>query len=259
MNKRVWIVFAIIVIALFGGLVWYKRSSHPDETNVDISHLNIWSLITKDELAKSNAQLAAGEPKAVIPDHYRGPVDAKVRVIEYEDYGCVHCHQFAATLKKIRNKYDNRVLFIYRSIIGTQPNSGAGEKVAEAAYLVGGEDAYWKMHDLFFADMEWGQDAIPASKKNTLIHSYAQQIGLNKQDFDNALNDYDNNGILEKNSRDRKLANSNGASGTPTFFVYDANDTDAQARAGKVEVVPSGDGSELTKAIDKALKQAGEK
>ena len=55
--------------------------------------------------------------------------------------------------------YGDKVRFIYRHYNVGFTYSGVTAKLAEAAYVAGGEDAYWKMQDRIFGDSEWVQGA----------------------------------------------------------------------------------------------------
>ncbi len=206
MSKRLWIVFAVLVIAAMGGLIFWKKSTTP-EVNVDGYDAN--KLLTIDDVGKDN-----------IPDHYFGNKDSKVVVIEYEDFACVHCAQLASTFDKITDDYEDSVLFIYRNYSLGYPNSIVSQSAAEAAYLLGGEDAFWKMHALLFQDdSTWTGQSIPADERRELISGFAKEIGLDVDKFLKAVENYRGNGILTKLDRDKKMGENAKVTGTPAWFI----------------------------------------
>jgi protein-disulfide isomerase len=103
------------------------------------------------------------------------------------------------------------------------------------------------MHDKLFSEERWGSYAIPVDEKNSLIHDYAREIGLDQAKFDAALAATGDNGISDKISRDKALAMKADVKGTPSFFV------NGQA------VTLDSDGQSFRDAIDQALEQTNQK
>ena len=249
MNKRLWIILAVLVVVAIGGLVWWRNSA-PSSTSY-ISFLDANSLLTKQDIinaqnkAANNGKLASNFTPAgpIIPDHFVGPANSKVVVVQYEDFACSACNGFAPTANKIMSDYKDRVLFIYRNFNLGQNTSTVSESAAEAAYLLGGETAFWKMHDLIFSTQTCMEGSDKATCQNWLI-SLAPQVGLDTNKFKTALADFTTNGIQDKINRDKQLGINAGVSATPTWFVN-----------GKQ--VTGGSDSTMRSAIDAALKAAG--
>lgn len=207
MNKRLWIVFAVLVLVALGGLVFWKKG---EDSKIDT---------TADAYDGSKLLVKADVGDGQIPDHYSGNKDAKVIVIEYEDFACSHCNAFSDTAAAIKKEYANDVLFVYRNFNLKYPNSTISESAAEAAYLIGGEEAYWKMHDLLFSENAWTSSAIPTKERRTMLEGYAETAGLDVDKFMSAVEDYENNGIQAKINRDKALGTKAEVTGTPTWFV----------------------------------------
>src|SRR5687767_7378884 len=89
MDKTKWIIFSVVVIALFGFLIWSNRSETPKFTG-DAS-----KIITD----------------APIADHFTGPEDQKVVLIEYGDYQCPACGQIYTTVKQLEATYPDKLTF----------------------------------------------------------------------------------------------------------------------------------------------------
>lgn len=146
--------------------------------------------------------------------------------------------------------YKDRVLFIYRHFSLNYPNSTVSESAAEAAYLLGGEEAFWQMHHkLFQDDSTWTGQALSMDKRKELLSSFAKEIGLDVDKFLNSISSsaIRDNGISDKIERDRQLGYATAKAdnldlnklGTPMWFVD----------GKKVEV----NNEAIRKALDEAL------
>ncbi len=248
MNRRLWIVFAILVIATLGGLVWWKNTTGDSGTSY-VDHLDSNKLITIDDVVTAKNKAANGgkvasdfsvDKSTIIPDHYLGDTTSKVIVVEYEDFACSACNSFAPSANKIHEDYKDRVLFIYRNFNIGQNTSTLSESAAEAAHLLGGQEAYWKMHDLIFSDETCVEGNDKTVCHDTLVN-YAKQIGLDTNKFKEALTNYSDNGIQAKIQRDKKLGRNAGVTATPTWFING-------------EKIEGANASGMRSAIDVALK-----
>jgi len=217
MNTRLWILLAVLVVATIGGLVWYKNRN--DNTGY-IGHLDGSRLITKQNIVDALEKSGQSDidESTIIPDHYFGKKDSKVIVIEYEDFACSACNSLAPYATKIHEEFEDRVLFIYRHFSINQNTSTLSQSGAEAAFLLGGREAFWQMHELIFGDDRCveGQDK---SGCESAILGYAEQMKLDKDKFETALKDYMTNGIKNKLNRDKALGIAAGVTATPTWFI----------------------------------------
>ncbi|MDR0957068.1 MAG: DsbA family protein [Candidatus Nomurabacteria bacterium] len=207
MNKRVWIVISIFVVLVVGVAILAKNAQQ-DVDDVDISKLDGSKLITQEDVGEGQ-----------IPDHYHGNPDAKVIVIEYEDFACSHCNYFAPDAKKIIEEYQDRVLFIYRNFNLGYPNSNQTQFAAEATYLVGGDEAYWKMFDLLWSNDMWTGQAVSETERKDTFENYINQVGVDLGEFNKAVEARRSNGIQSKINRDKALGEKAGVTGTPTWFI----------------------------------------
>ena len=250
MNKRLWIVLAVLVVAIFGGLVWYSKTADknkPDELAY-VDQLDGTKLITKDDIIQAKQKqlgrdLTKEEKDAVIGDHYVGPTDAKVVVVEYEDFACSHCQAFHEYAEQIQDDYSDQVLFIMRDYSLNYPNSLATLSAAEATMKLGGNDAFWKMSKLLFQDETWTGQAVPVNERKEIFNKYAKEAGVDVKQFNNLLAGTKDNGIQEKIDRDSRIGKNMGVSGTPTWIV----------NGKKVE---SSTEDEIRTAIEKALAES---
>jgi protein-disulfide isomerase len=198
-TAKTWIIFVVIVAALFGGL-WYASA----RDKIDVSDV------------KANSVLAATEASGGIEDHTYGNKKAKVIILEYGDYQCPGCASAYEPLKTVYEKYQDDVAFVFRNypLVTIHPNAKAAAAAAEAAGLMG---KYWEMHDILYQSQNSWSNAS-ASERTGIFETYAQQIGLDRAKFKETL-EKKNDQIAKKISYDQALGAKQNVSGTPTIFV----------------------------------------
>jgi protein-disulfide isomerase len=139
-------------------------------------------------------------------DHFRGPVDAPVTVVEYGDFECPFCGRAEPVVRELLQEFgDVRYVWRHLPLSDVHPNA---QLAAEAAEAAGNQDAFWQMHDLLFEH----QDAL---RPNDLM-SYAEQLGLDVERFHDDLRQRTGSARV---AEDVDSADLSGVSGTPTFFV----------------------------------------
>lgn len=251
MNKRLWVVLGLIIVAFFGAAIWYNNSNQQELADAKevayVQHLDANKLITKDDVVaamekQSGKKLSDANKDKIIPDHYTGNKNAKVTVVEYEDFACSHCQAFHTYADQIQEDYSDRVLFIFRDFSLSYTNSAATLTAAEAAAKAGGNDAFWKMGKQLFQDEKWIGASAPANRDGVL-EEYAKNAGVKKDDFNDFRRNAEDNGVQAKIDRDKEIGKRAGVTGTPTWFV----------NGKKIESVTD---NTVREAIDSALKEA---
>jgi protein-disulfide isomerase len=160
---------------------------------------------------------AASEPsKSAQPtadDISYGPADAQLSVIEYSDFECPFCAQYAAWLSTLRERYGDRVQFVYRFFpLANHKYATIAAKVAYAASLQG---KFWEMHDLLFKNQtEWSESDDP----RPFFDSYAQEIGLDLDRFHKDADAQSTTDFITAQAAEGKAA---GVKHTPWFVVGD--------------------------------------
>ncbi|MFZ1600261.1 MAG: thioredoxin domain-containing protein, partial [Candidatus Saccharimonas aalborgensis] len=140
MTTKSWIIFSVLCVAILGGLVWVSRGDRIDVTDIDPS--------TVQPALSKNGQIA---------DHTYGNMNSKVVLIEYGDYQCPGCGSAAPVIKKVVDKYKDKIGFVFRNfpLYEKHPNAFAASATAEAAGLQG---KYWEMHEKLYANQDaWSQ------------------------------------------------------------------------------------------------------
>ncbi len=139
-----------------------------------------------------------------------GAEDAPVTIVEFLDPECEACRAAFPAVKQLLEDYGEDVRLVVR-YLPLHNNSVLAAAATEAA---GEQGMYWEMQEeLFVHQPEWGEQQTPQTE---LFITYAEEIGLNIEQFVDALDDED---ILAKIERDYADAQALGLTGTPTFFI----------------------------------------
>jgi protein-disulfide isomerase len=164
-----------------------------------------------------------------------GAGDPQLTVIEYSDFQCPYCAEYARWLTQLRAKYGDRVQFVYRFYpLAKHEWATLAAKVAYAASLQG---KFWEMHDLLFQrQTEWET----ASDPRLLFESYAEGLGLDMQQFRDDAGAQSTTDFIKKQAAEGKAA---GVKHTPWFVI------------GERSVLPRSL-EQFDKAIQKALAEA---
>lgn len=224
-DKKAWIIFGVIVVALFGGLIFVAQKNKIDVSNVD-----------------ANAILAASDKNGNIADHVFGKEKSKVVLIEYGDFQCPYCGQDHPGIKSVTEKYKDQITFVFRNfpLTNMHPNARAAAGAAEAAGLMG---KYWEMNNILYEHQdEWSN--LNGTERTTQFVKYAKEIGLDEAKFKDNL---EKSSLNQKISFDQALGKKIGVTATPTLYLNGTKLSDD---------VPS-DQSKLDAAIQAELKKQG--
>jgi protein-disulfide isomerase len=135
-----------------------------------------------------------------------GPKDAKVQIIEFSDFQCPYSSRAAKVAAKIKEKYSDKVRFVYRHFpLSFHKNAHAA---AEASMAAGAQGKFWEYHDLVFEN----QRAVGRAD----LEKYAERLKLDMKSFKKALDDKTYEKAVDA---DIKLGEKVFVSGTPTLFL----------------------------------------
>lgn len=86
-------------------------------------------------------------------DHIKGDINAAIKIVEYSDFDCPFCSRFHDVMNDIVAKYEGEVAWVYRQFPLEQlhPNAPAVAIASECVADLGGNDAFWKFSDAYFA------------------------------------------------------------------------------------------------------------
>jgi protein-disulfide isomerase len=155
---------------------------------------------------------AANVPEVTDADHFRGPKDAAVTIVEYSDFECPFCSRFHETMKQVRSAFPDDVKWVYRHYPLDQlhPNARAAAEASECVADIGGNDKFWEFADKVFAG---GAPATPDKLKG-----YVGEIGVNVTQFEKCVAD----GKFRADVNDEAAGGSAaGVRGTPGNFLIE--------------------------------------
>lgn len=142
--------------------------------------------------------------------YFTGPKNAKVTVVEFSDFQCPVCEQFALqVLPQILQNYKTKVKFVYKFFPLYEIHNLASIS-AQSGYCAGKQGKFWEYSNaLMDNSAEWEAD-------QNKFGDYAQKLGLKTDEFKVCQNsDEAKNAILA----DRRQGEQLGVNATPTFFV----------------------------------------
>jgi len=151
-------------------------------------------------------------PSVSADDITYGSTSAKVTLVEYSDFQCPACAAYYPTVKKIKEAYKYKIVFVYRNFPLRQNHKNA-EISARAGYAAHKQGKFWEMHDMLFENQaSWSGLNDP---KDTFIE-YAQKLGLDLEKFKTDINSSESKDFVTSQERQ---ALSLGVNSTPTFFL----------------------------------------
>jgi protein-disulfide isomerase len=148
----------------------------------------------------------------------KGDPNAPITIIEYSDYQCPYCQRyFQQTLPKLLENYveTGQVRYVFKDfpLNSIHPQAAKAAEAARCAAQVGGNEAYWAMHDWLFAGQrEWSGK----SSHVEVFKGYAGELGLDQAAFDACL---DSGRHAQAVQADLQEGAELGVSGTPAFFI----------------------------------------
>lgn len=216
MTKKGWIIFTVLCVAVFGGLIAISQSGRIDVSNVPLADIH-----------------AASKDSGNIADHVFGNEKSKVILFEYGDYQCPGCESAYPIIKQVTEKYKSQLGFVFRNypLTSIHPNALAAASASEAAGLHG---KYWEMHNKLYEDQASWKD-LTGTERTDYFVAAAQAVGIDGAAF---RNDIDSANVSKKISFDQELGKKAGVTGTPSFFIGDKNVGDQYVLDGKI--VPKG-------------------
>jgi len=179
-----------------------------------VSAFAIFELENRDTTTPSqSSQLASIDPEEISLDKSIGPADAPVVVVEYGDYQCPYCKQFAeGTERQLKENYvdSGQVRFVFRHLAFLGPESLLAAQAAECANT---QDRFWDYHDKLFAEQA-AENSGAFSRDN--LKRFAGDLGLDTEQFNQCL---DANEYQAKVEQEVAQAQRLGIRSTPTVFV----------------------------------------
>jgi protein-disulfide isomerase len=151
-------------------------------------------------------------------DHVQGDDSALVTLIEYGDFECPSCGKAYPVLKRVKQRLGDRLRVVFRNfpLAQNHPHAEHAAEAAESVATLGGNEAFWTMHNLLFENQKALDDDSLAG--------YAEEAGVDGRAVRMDLAD----GRYQQYVRDSFMTGvRSGVNGTPTLFIdgirYDGN------------------------------------
>jgi protein-disulfide isomerase len=136
----------------------------------------------------------------------KGSESAPITVVEFADFQCPHCGQYAPVIDKVVDAHKNDVRFVYKLyVLGKFPNS---ENAARAAYAAGKQGKFWEMHHKIFANQE--------NLSQQGLDQMAKEVGV---DVGRLHADMQLPETAERLAKDKKLGEDLAIEGTPAIYI----------------------------------------
>ncbi|MBN1258941.1 DsbA family protein [Candidatus Peregrinibacteria bacterium] len=207
------VAIALSIIALgVAGYAYKCVATYNDDSFFNSKvEKGIEAYIKKQQDEQNKPPAAAEEPVEVSVDNdaLKGDANAPVTIVEFSEYQCPYCKRYVdQTLSQINEKYikTGKVKYVFRDFpLGFHQNAKPAAMAAECVHEKGGDEAYWKYHDVLFAN----QSAIDPDS----LKKYAKEMGY---DIAACL---DNEKFADEVEADLAEGQKYGVQGTPAFFV----------------------------------------
>ena len=160
-------------------------------------------------------------------DHIAGPPDAPLELVMYGDFQCPYCTAAQSIVRRVRERLDGRLRFVFRHLPLTDVHPDAW-RAAEAAEAAAAQGAFWEMHDALYA----AGGRLGAAD----VIALAQRLGLDVERFRAELADGTHTARV---ARDADAARAAGITGTPSFFANGTRHTDAFDARSLIEALTS--------------------
>ena len=244
-EKGEYVIGVAIILAalLLSATVWF--SADAIQKAIGAVKLNVTAAAAQQQAAAAQQQAAAAQQQAAAAQQQAaaaqptgdwsfestdpgiGPKDAKVTLTVFADFQCPFCGITAGSslggtqydaIRGSASKMEDyakagKIRFVYHTMAFLGQESIDSANAAFCAREIGGDDGFFKMHDLLFASQN-GENKGTFSKDN--LKKLAAQAGLNTTAMQNCIDSgkYDSQ-VTQSNT----VANAVGVQGTPTFAI----------------------------------------
>jgi protein-disulfide isomerase len=194
-NRIFYLIFALVAVGGIGALT-YASARSKDQVRV----------------ASVDTTLPAVQSEGYV----MGSPTAPVEVIEFGDFECPVCSQFATlTEPDVRTRLVNTGQTRFRYIDFPLEMHKNTWNASRAAACADEQGRFWEMHDALYQSQDrWNGEAT--SNPDKFLKSLAKQVGLKQDQFDQCV---DTKKYQAKIQAHRKIAIDRRVDRTPTFFI----------------------------------------
>ena len=185
-----------------------------DRISVDKKFDRIASLPRPDTLVISSARkktlqvvlLERSYRIDVAGSPFKGPQEAPVTIVVFEDYQCPYCAGLEPLLRQVSETYPKDAKLVIKHF--PLAIHGYAKKAAIASLAAGKQGKFWEMHEKLLANQR--------DLSDIKVKAIVGELSLNVEQFDKDLKDPFLASFIEKDTNDGIRA---GVQGTPTIFV----------------------------------------
>jgi predicted DsbA family dithiol-disulfide isomerase len=136
-----------------------------------------------------------------------GPDEALVKIVYFADYECGYCQEQEAAIKKIMEKYEDKIRLIWKDYPEKDPVSSSFS-AAVAGRCAQEQGQFWPFHDQLFASGDkLGRD---------LFLNLAEKFNLRKDLFSECLEDEETGRLVKNNISEAEILD---IKGVPFIFI----------------------------------------
>lgn len=160
----------------------------------------------------------ATQPRIEAEGYLMGNPDAPVQVMEWADFECGACMQFATVTKPdVQRRLVETGQVAVRFFFFPLPMHRSAASAAYAAACAGDQQRFWEMHDAIFNGYnDWANGR--ARDPKGVFRGYAQRIGLDAAAWEEC---YESDRHRELIASHVNAGAQRGVNSTPTFFFGD--------------------------------------
>jgi protein-disulfide isomerase len=170
--------------------------------------------IVRGEINDMDVDPFAEVRQKMVLDGYpsKGPVDAKVVIVEFGDYQCPSCRQLDLILRRLLPQFP-QVRFVFKDfpLVQIHPWAMTAAVTGRCAYKQS-SDGFWKLHDLIYDN----QDSITPETAQEKLLRLAVEAGLNPESLRTCVADPQTTTAIRNSLAEGAAL---GVNSTPTAFV----------------------------------------
>jgi protein-disulfide isomerase len=155
----------------------------------------------------------------------RGPADAPITIIEFEDFQCPFCKKAQSIFEEVRLRYQDKVKFVHRDFPLDELHPTTS-RTHEAARCAEQQQKFWPYRDVLYKN-------APTASVDQLT-AYAREVGADVTAFAQCLKE---ERFKSEVAQDRVEGDRLGISGTPAFFINGRLLSGAQPESEFVRVI----------------------
>lgn len=143
----------------------------------------------------------------------RGASRPRVVIQEFSDFECPFCSRSVPTMERVLADYGACVQVVWRQRpLSYHPHAALAARASQEVYRQAGDTAFWRFHDLLFADQEHLARAD--------LERHAAMIdGVDLEAFRAALESDTHLDVIERDRQAIDALPGELSLGTPSFFV----------------------------------------